>query len=149
MAGEQQSGEQRLRDTAEELQLAVGLLVRHLRAAAADTGTTLSQTSLLKRLDRDGPGTLTDLARAERIRPQSLNATVAGLQAAGLVERAPHPTDGRRRVITLTDRGRRLLHERREAGHGRLAVLMADRLTPAERQTLASAVPLLRRLAET
>ncbi|MET9604950.1 MarR family transcriptional regulator [Streptomyces sp. NPDC006512] len=139
---------QRLRETAEELQLVVGLMVRHMRMASAGSGVTLSQVSVLKRLDRDGPRTVTDLARAEKIRPQSLNATVAALRAGGYVERTPHPTDGRRKVIAVTDRGRRLVARRQEAGRGRLADLMGRRLTPAEQRTVAEAVPLLRRLAE-
>ncbi|MFD3869203.1 MarR family winged helix-turn-helix transcriptional regulator [Streptomyces sp. NPDC058623] len=138
----------RLRDTAEELQLVVSLMVRHLRTASAGSGLTLGQVSVLRRLDREGPRTITELARAERIRPQSLNSTVAALRAGGHVERAAHPTDGRRKVIALTDRGRRVAAERQEAGRGRLADLMARRLAPAEQQTVAEAVPLLRRLAE-
>ncbi|WP_449485734.1 MarR family winged helix-turn-helix transcriptional regulator [Streptomyces avidinii] len=137
-----------LQGVAEELQLAVGLLVRHMRMASAGSGVTLSQVSVLKRLDREGPATVTALARAEQIRPQSLNATVSSLRSAGYVEHTAHPTDGRRKVIALTEQGRRFVRERKEAGHGRLADLMADRLSPAERQALAEAVPLLRRLAE-
>ncbi|MFF3013299.1 MarR family winged helix-turn-helix transcriptional regulator [Streptomyces sp. NPDC057939] len=138
----------RLRDTAEELQLVVSLMGRHLRMASAGSGVTLGQVSVLKRLDREGPRTITDLARAEKVRPQSLNATVGALQAGGYVERAAHPTDGRRKVIALTDRGRHAVAERQEAGRGRLADLMARRLAPAEQRTVAEAVPLLRRLAE-
>ncbi|MER5811227.1 MarR family transcriptional regulator [Streptomyces sp. NPDC002033] len=135
------------RDTAEELQLALGMLVRQMRAATGG-GISLSQMSVLKRLDRLGEATSADLARAEKIRPQSLIATVNSLRADGYVTRTPHPTDGRRLLVSLTDRGRALVRERREAGHGRLAELMAERLTPGERRLLAEAVPLLRRLAE-
>ncbi|MFF2196367.1 MarR family winged helix-turn-helix transcriptional regulator [Streptomyces sp. NPDC058157] len=137
-----------LLETAEELQLAVSLLVRRMRATSASGEVTLSQTSVLKRLEREGPMTATDLARAERIRPQSVIATVDALQAGGYVERAADPTDGRRRYIALTARGRGFLHDRKAAGHGRLAELMAERLTGPERRTVAEAAALLRRLAE-
>ncbi|AWZ07386.1 MULTISPECIES: MarR family transcriptional regulator [unclassified Streptomyces] len=133
---------------AEELQLVIGLLVRHLRMASAGSGVSLSQASVLKRLDRDGPTTVTALAQAERIRPQSLTATVGSLRNSGHVVSTAHPTDGRRKVIALTERGRDFVRERKEAGHGRLAELMAERLTPEERRTVAEAIPLLRRLAE-
>ncbi|MFD8982600.1 MarR family winged helix-turn-helix transcriptional regulator [Streptomyces sp. NPDC059564] len=123
------------------------MLVRQMRAAAGG-GLSLSQMSVLKRLDRLGEATAADLARAEKIRPQSVIATVNSLRADGYVTRTPHPTDGRRLLISLTDRGRALVGERREAGHGRLAELMSERLTPEERRRLAEAVPLLRRLAE-
>lgn len=135
------------RDTADELQLAIGLLVRQMRAAAG-SGVSLSQVSVLKRLDRLGPCTATELARAERIRPQSVIATVNSLQAQGYVTRTPHPTDGRRLLVSLTPEGRAFLGERRKAGHGRIAELITERLSPAEQRLLAEAVPLLRRLAE-
>uniref|UniRef100_A0AAU2JXF5 MarR family transcriptional regulator n=1 Tax=Streptomyces sp. NBC_00049 TaxID=2903617 RepID=A0AAU2JXF5_9ACTN len=134
-------------DLAEELQSALGMLVRQMRAAAG-SGVSLSQVSVLKRLDRLGPSTASDLARAEKIRPQSVIATVNALQADDYVTRAPHPTDGRRLLISLTPKGRSFVQERRRAGHGRVTELIAERLTPAEQRLLAEAVPLLRRLAE-
>ncbi|MFD9723100.1 MarR family winged helix-turn-helix transcriptional regulator [Streptomyces sp. NPDC059072] len=135
------------RDIAEELQLAIGMLVRRIRAATGG-GVSLSQMSVLKRLDRLGPSTATDLAQAEKIRPQSVIATVNSLQAEGYVTRSPHPTDGRRLVIALTPQGEALVRERREAGQGRIAELIAERLSPAEQRLLAEAVPLLRRLSD-
>ncbi|GLV85532.1 MarR family transcriptional regulator [Streptomyces lavendulae subsp. lavendulae] len=136
-----------IHDIAEELQLAVGMLVRQVRASAAG-GVSLSQMSVLKRLDRGGSATAADLARAEKIRPQSVIATVNSLRAEGYVTRTPHPTDGRQLLVSLTDRGRALVRERREAGHGRITELIAGRLTAEEQRLLAEAVPLLRRLAE-
>ncbi|WP_371618934.1 MarR family transcriptional regulator [Streptomyces sp. NBC_00454] len=133
--------------TAEELQLALGMLLRQVRNAVGG-GVSLSQMSVLKRLDRLGPTTAADLARAEKIRPQSVIATVNALQTEGLVARTPHPTDGRQLLIALTTRGRSLVQERRKAGHDRVAELISERLTPAEQELLAAAVPLLRRLAE-
>ncbi|MFJ6719292.1 MULTISPECIES: MarR family winged helix-turn-helix transcriptional regulator [unclassified Streptomyces] len=144
---EPHAGGPRARDTAEELQLALGMLVRRLRAAAGD-GVSLSQMSVLKRLERLGPSTASELARAEQIRPQSVIATVNSLQAEGHVARSPHPTDGRQQLIALTDEGRALVRRRREEGHGRIAELITERLGPAEQRLLAEAVPLLRRLAE-
>ncbi|MGT2531699.1 MarR family winged helix-turn-helix transcriptional regulator [Streptomyces nojiriensis] len=81
------------------------MLVRQIRATTGG-GVSLSQMSVLKRLDRLGPSTATDLAQAEKIRPQSVIATVNSLQADGYVTRSPHPTDGRRLVIALTPEGR-------------------------------------------
>lgn len=132
---------------AEELQLALGMLVRQMRNAAGG-GVSLSQMSVLKRLDLLGPSTASDLARAEKIRPQSVIATVNALRADGYVLRTPHPTDGRQLLIALTPAGQSLVRERRRAGHDRIAELITERLTTAEQELLAAAVPLLRRLAE-
>ncbi|MET9701208.1 MarR family transcriptional regulator [Streptomyces sp. NPDC006529] len=136
-----------LRETAEDLQLAVRMVVRQMRVAASG-GLSLSQVAALKQLEQHGPATAAELARAERIRPQSMIATVNALRAAGYVERSADPTDGRRQIITLTESGRATVHERREAGYGRLAELLADRLTGAERTTLREAIRLLKRLAD-
>lgn len=135
-------------EVAEQLQLAIALMVRQARAAHTPDGLTLSQISVLKRLDRDGVLTATELAKSERIRPQSVIATVNSLQAGGYVERTPHATDGRRLLIGLTDQGRDFVRKRQAAGHGRLSELMSERLTAEERRVVAAAVPLLRRLAE-
>ncbi|MFD5146272.1 MarR family winged helix-turn-helix transcriptional regulator [Streptomyces sp. NPDC058401] len=140
--------ENSLQQIAEELQLAVGLLVRRMRAASAEGGVTLSQSSVLKRLGRDGAHTATELARAERVRPQSVIATVNVLQAEGYVERTAHPTDGRRQLIALTDKGRAFLAHREEAGHDLIVQRLADRLTPAQLDALGQALPALHRLAE-
>ena len=52
--------------------------------------------TVLGRLDREGPASISDLAAAERMRPQSMAQTVRDLEAAGLVSRRPDPDDGRR-----------------------------------------------------
>ncbi|MFI5866516.1 MarR family winged helix-turn-helix transcriptional regulator [Streptomyces sp. NPDC051546] len=140
--------EKSLQQIAEELQLTVGLLVRRMRVASAEGGVTLSQSSVLKRLGRDGAHTATELARAERVRPQSVIATVNALQADGYVERTAHPTDGRRQLIALTGKGRTFLARREEAGHGLIVQRLADRLTPAQLDALVEALPALHRLAE-
>ena len=66
---------------------AVGLLVRRVRAAAASHDLSWSESAVLARLDRDGPATTADLARAEGITPQSMGTIVATLEAASVVER--------------------------------------------------------------
>ncbi|GAB2697091.1 MarR family winged helix-turn-helix transcriptional regulator [Kitasatospora kifunensis] len=137
-----------LHETAEELALSVGLLVRRLRAEATASGLTLSQEAVLKRLERDGSQTAADLARSEQVRPQSMLATVGALLAEGLIDRTPHPEDGRQLLIDLTEQARVLLRERRAAGRNKLAELLAAKLTCAEQQTLHQAAGLLRRLAE-
>ena len=54
-----------------ELSAGLGLLVRRLRQVHVDGDLTLSQTSVLVRLERDGPATPGALAAAEQITPQS------------------------------------------------------------------------------
>jgi DNA-binding MarR family transcriptional regulator len=129
----------------------IGLLRRRLRqvkAERADGGITLPESAALVRLDRGGPATSSALARQEQISPQSMGATLAGLEARGLVERQPDPHDGRRYVISVTEAGRQVLRDRRGEHTQLLAGALAAAFTPEEIDVLRTAAPLLERLAE-
>jgi DNA-binding MarR family transcriptional regulator len=130
------------------LRVSIGLLVRRLRQVPVEGGLTLSETSALARLDRGGPTTPGELAKQEQISPQSMGATLAALQARGLIERRPDPDDGRRAVMSVTDAGLELLRSRRNAKVQSLARTLAAEFTPAELQRLADAAPLLERLGQ-
>jgi DNA-binding MarR family transcriptional regulator len=123
----------------------LGQLTRRLRA---ENTIPLSQGIVLGRLEQEGPGTTSSLAAAERVRPQSMSQTVAELGAAGLVERTPDPTDGRRILIEITERGRATLAEDRARREGWLASAIEADLTPEEQQVLRRAVAILHRLAQ-
>jgi DNA-binding MarR family transcriptional regulator len=130
------------------LRVSIGLLVRRLRQVQVDGELTLSETSALARLDRGGPATSSGLAKLEQISPQSMGATLAGLEGRGLIQRRPDPDDGRRVVLELTSNGRKLLWNRRNARTQTLAEALSDGFTDAELRQLMGAVPLLERLAQ-
>ncbi len=130
------------------LRLSIGLLVRRLRQAKADGELTLPESSALARLDRGGPATSAALAKLDQISPQSMGATLAGLEARGLVDRGSDPGDGRRVVMSVTEAGRQALQDRRNAGTERLARALATRFTRPELDQLLAAAPLIERLAE-
>ena len=121
---------------------AIGVLSRRVRAEAAAHGLSLAEASVLARLSRIGPATTAELARAELVRPQSMGATVASLEQRGLLERAPHPTDGRQVNIALTPRGVALRKTVGEAKRTWLAHAIS-RLGDAERETLFAAGALM------
>jgi DNA-binding MarR family transcriptional regulator len=131
---------------ATELARVAGGLMRRLRAASQAEGFTPSQRSALHRLDTGGPTTIADLARAELVRPQSMRATVGVLEERGILQRRPHPTDGRQVVLSLTEAGRAALAELRRAKYDWLAETLQERLGPADRETLAQAAELMKRL---
>lgn len=103
---------------------------------------------MLGRLDREGPRTVSELATAERVRPQSMAQTVSDLEADGLVSRRPDPGDGRRALVELTAEGVSVLQADRRQREGWLAEAIADGFSPAEQEVLEEAVGLLRRLAD-
>lgn len=130
-----------------ELRALVGRLSRRLRQAQTADEITLSQASVLKRLEQDGPATTVVLAAAERVRPQSLGATVSALERLGLVARSPDPDDGRCTVIMLTPAGKQALDGVRRMRDELLARALADGFTQEEQRALIMALPLLDRLA--
>jgi DNA-binding MarR family transcriptional regulator len=131
-----------------ELRVSMSRLARRLRREDRGHALTMSQQSALSRLDRLGATTLSELAAEERVRPQSMARTLDTLHAAGLVARAPHPTDRRQTVIRPTDLGRTVIAETRSRREAWLARAMASVLTPAERDLLVRAGALMDRLAE-
>ena len=133
-------------ELASDLRVVIGQLVRRLRAERR--GLSLSQVTVLGLLDRAGSASISDLAAADRVRPQSMAATVAAMQAAGLIARGADAGDRRRVLITLTAAGRAALADDRARRVGWLAAAIERELAPRERRDLARAVALLRRLAE-
>jgi DNA-binding MarR family transcriptional regulator len=135
-------------EAAVALRLAVGRIARRSRQVHVVGDVSLSEVSVLARLDRDGPDSPGSLAELERVRPQAMAATLAGLEERGLVSRRPDATDGRRVVMTLTEAGRKVVSDRRSELVRRMAAVLETELTPAERRTLLAALPLLDRIAE-
>jgi len=129
---------------ASELRVVLGQLVRRLRA---EHRFGLSHGAVLGRLDREGARTVSELASAERVRPQSMAQTVSELEADGLVRRRPDPNDRRRALVELTPGGLAALDAERREREGWLAEAIAL-LTPEEQALLGEATQLLRRLAD-
>jgi DNA-binding MarR family transcriptional regulator len=130
---------------ASELRVVIGQLVRRLRA---EHGFSLAQGAVLGRLDREGARSTSDLASAERMRPQSMAQTVAELEEGGLISRRPDPQDGRRALLELTAKGRETLAGERRQRVGWLMQAITDELTEEEQAALGEAVALLARLAD-
>lgn len=126
---------------------ALGLLIRRVRAAAATHELSLTESAVLTRLSKDGPATTADLARAEAVKPQSMGATIAALECRGLIERKPHPTDGRRIYNGLTEKGETVRASSYEAKRNWLAQAIAQ-LDERDRETLFRSGEIMQRLAE-
>lgn len=129
---------------AAELRLALGQLVRRVRA---DSGVPIGRLAVLGLLDREGPRTTSELATAQAVRHQSMTRTVALLEADDMVRRTPHPSDGRKTVVEIAPAGHDALRAERERRVDWLADEIAAALSPAERRRLAEGVELLGRLA--
>ncbi len=130
-----------------DLRLSIGLLLRRLRQIPIGDELTLSESSSLARLDRGGPATAAELARAEQISPQSMGATLGTLQGRGLIAKFADPNDGRRMILSVTPAGHEVLRHRRTQRTEQLATALSTGFAATELKQLAAAAPLLERLA--
>ncbi len=134
--------------------LALGLrtvfrkLKRHAREHGDHGGLTPSQVSAVLRLEESGSATVSSLARAEGMRPQSMSAVIAPLQEAGLVRGSPDPKDGRQTLMGLTPKCLKWLREGRAARQDWLTRRISDKLSVRQQENLRASIELLMRLVE-
>lgn len=134
-------------ELASSLRVVIGRLRRRLREGGSLGDFTPSQITVLSHLERHGPSTITVLARAEGVRPQSMVPSVAALEAAGFVAGEPDPADGRQTILSLTPLARAEVASGRAAREDWLFRAITSTLTDAEQEQLLGAVPLLQRIA--
>jgi DNA-binding MarR family transcriptional regulator len=133
---------------ASELRAVIGRLRRRLQEHSPLGGFTPSQVTVMTRLLSNGPRTLTALARAEGMRPQSMSAIIAALGSGGYVEGSPDPTDGRQTILSATSRAREAAAEVQATKDDWLVAAIRTRLSDAEHADLVRSIPLLARLAD-
>ena len=133
---------------AAELKVAVGRIHRRLRQSHASGELTLSESSVLARLDRGGDASPSTLAEEERVRPQAMASTLASLEQRGFVRRTPDPADGRRVTMSISPAGLAVLNDRRSRTVQLIAGALDESFSPAELAELAGVLPLLDRLAD-
>jgi DNA-binding MarR family transcriptional regulator len=121
-------------------------LNRRLRRARPMGDLTITQLSALTSLELAGALSPRELAEAERVQPPTLTKIVAKLEERGLVQRAPHPTDGRQVILSATAAGQAVVVENRRARDEWLATELAG-LTAEERETLSRAAEILGRIS--
>lgn len=134
--------------TASALRAACHRVVRRLNATADAVDLTAVQRGMMAELDLAGELSSADLARKELVSPQAANVAVAELLERGLVVRRTDPDDGRRRLVSLTDQGRTLIHGVRDDKNTWLAQRIESELTPKERKVLREAAALMQRLVD-
>jgi DNA-binding MarR family transcriptional regulator len=135
-------------DVAAALQLSIGLCIRQIRQPLAEGELSLPEASVLKRLEFGGPASVTELAKADQITVQSMGTTLGALEARGLVQRHPHPSDGRRSVLSITKPGLRALDNKHNSRSQQVAKALSEGFSPSELQQLMVAAPLIERLAQ-
>ncbi|MGR0320610.1 MarR family winged helix-turn-helix transcriptional regulator [Agromyces sp. ZXT2-3] len=136
-----------LAEQSTELRLAVMRLARRIRQERADAELSATQYAALAWTASEGPLTPGRLAELERVTPPSMNRTVNCLVESGLLVREGSPDDGRKVLLRTTDAGEAIVRETRRRRDAWLAKRFAT-LSPDERDTLAAATEILRRLTD-
>jgi DNA-binding MarR family transcriptional regulator len=133
------------------LRISVSRLARRLRAErlakGLEPGLSDTQLAALASLERHSAMTPGELADHEKVQPPSMTRVIAALEELGLVMRAPHATDRRQVVLTVTDRGREVVQQSRRLREEWLAKRLRE-LTPQERAALRAAAPVLEKLSQ-
>ena len=134
------------------LRISVSRLARRLRVERlvpeiAEPALSDTQLAALATLERHGAMSPGDLAEHEKVQPPSMTRVIAALVDWGLVTRAPHSTDRRQVILTVTPEGRSLVQRVRRRKEAWLAQKLAA-LSPQERATLREAAPILEKLSQ-
>ena len=134
------------------LRISVSRLARRLRVERlmpelAEPALSDTRLAALATLERHGAMSPGDLAEHEKVQPPSMTRVIAALVDWDLVTRAPHPTDRRQVILTVTPEGRSLVQKVRRRKEAWLARRLAE-LSPQERATLREAAPILEKLSQ-
>lgn len=125
---------------------AITRLNRRVRQTRPVGDLTVTQLSALTSLELAGALTPRELADTERVQPPTMTKIVAKLEERNLVQRTPHPTDGRQVFLSTTESGRTVLAQFERTRNEWLARRLAE-LNPEERETLRRAAEILQKVA--
>lgn len=131
---------------ARSLRDAITRFNRRVRQTRPVGDLTVTQLSAMTSLELAGALTPRELADTERVQPPTMTKIVAKLEERGLVQRTPHPTDGRQVILSATEEGRAVLALHERARDEWLARALAE-LSPEERDMLRRAAEILEKIA--
>ena len=113
----------------------------HRTRASSPSGLTARDGTLLAHVDPQGSSPAR-LARHLGISASTLSAALSRLEGGGHLLIEPHGTDGRRRVVKLTEAGRKAVSAESVLDSDRVAGLLA-RLAPRDRARAVAGLELL------
>lgn len=135
---EEKTGDILAHQLAGDLRVLVSRLRRQMRTARPGD-LSAPQIFALRTLHNEGSLTVTELAKAHSMRPQSMGATITALEKEGLVHREPDPNDGCQSILSLTETSRSVIDKSRSARDDFLYKGIKERLAPKEQKELARA----------
>ncbi|HEX4250634.1 MAG TPA: MarR family transcriptional regulator [Pseudonocardia sp.] len=126
--------------------IAVTRLARRMRSQRRSDTLSSTKLAALHSLYRLGALTPRELAACERVQPPTVTRIAAALEDLGLLSRRSHPNDRRQMILQLTPAGTELVAAADSASEHWLGGQLAT-LTDGERTSLAEAIPIMNRIA--
>ena len=134
-------------DLAAGLRSQVSRLVKMMRRETRnDDLLSLTERSILARLNERGELLPGELATIEKVSTQAISQVLNHLLEMGLILRTPSKEDGRKVIVTLTEEGQRGVRRRLSEKQEWLTRTIAEKLNAREKQTLADAIDVLTKL---
>ena len=132
-----------------ELAVAMSRLRARIRTESGGPGEgiTVSQVAMMRRLVERGPMSASDLAASEHVSQQAVAQRIEMLRPMDVLVLSPDPNDRRRKLVSLTPKGRDLLARLSESEEEWLARAISGSVGPEELPALSSAIQLLDRIA--
>lgn len=132
-----------------ELAVAVSRLRARMRTEAGEPGRgiTVSQVAMMRRLVECGPMTASQLASTEHVSQQAIAQRLDLFKPTGYLALAPDPDDRRRKLVSITDKGREFLDELSAGDREWLTRAIDAVISEDELPALAAAIGLLDRIA--
>src|SRR4051794_27151903 len=123
------------------------ILLARVETALRPYGLSFSRFELLRLLAFSSTGALPITKASDRLQVHVTSVThaIRRLEADGLVERTPHPTDGRTTLVRLTDLGRSTVEEATVTLNEQVFADIG--ISAAESSALAASIETLRRRA--
>ena len=115
------------------------LFQKDMARAFEGTPLTPARTRLLWDLQHGGPTTQHALAERLEVSPRNVTGLVDALETAGYVARAPHPTDRRAVLVTLTPSATELMREM-QRDHEELSATLLAAVAPSDRDAFVRGV---------
>lgn len=141
-------------DSTQSLAIHLEGAIAHLRNRLREASRTnsgelsLTQLSILKRLDRNGQQTAAQLSVCEHISQQAIAQNLVVLKAAGYVQMVTDSRDRRKLLISLTSAGRKLRESIIASRDAWLVRAIEQTLSDSEKIRLEDLLPLLESLAD-
>ncbi|GGA97110.1 MarR family winged helix-turn-helix transcriptional regulator [Puia dinghuensis] len=136
-------------ELASNFRITIHRLVKLLRRQTRnDAQLSLTERSTLGLLYPDAQLAPSDIARTEKVTTQSMSQVINHLAELSYIEKTPSGEDKRKVLLSLTAAGKAYVEQIRQDKQEWLARAMQEKLTPAEKDTLAAALNILTKLID-